>query len=566
MYRYQLKESSSGHTTLVCHSDNQAIRLHSAYDPMKEAGRQVSTFNPGRASHIIICGMGLGYHLQAIQQLWPDRKLIIVEHDPEVLDLARTVNPGIMEGATVITGRLDVHNVLEPIEISSFRGARVYRHRPSCQLYPDFYEDMAADIQQFFSSKMSDLLTRFEFEKLWIRNIFSNLNNLDRGYAVHDLFGKFKSIPGIIVSAGPSLRKNIDQLSMLKDRVLIVCVDTALKPMLKKGITPHIVMTLDAQAHSIKHFLGTNTDNAVLLADVVSYPKLVRDYSGPLLFSTTARYYDAPDGSLKREATPVMDWVEQHLPPLGDIQSGGSIATSAFDLVRNLGCDPIILVGQDLAYTGREIHSSGTHHNDEWLPVINRIKNLDTINQSVIRRRKIKFVPSFGNSKPVLTDFVLDLYRQWFSDSAGKVPIEVINATGGGAAIPNTIETSLDKLTSRIPKQKVPPEKILQQFLSHNTTLPTGKIYEEMAGFREQLLHLRSIASAELENENDERNTEELNAILSTDDMNSILKPFLRKALFYFNRHPELPEKKMKDMLCADIIDAADILIPMLSP
>jgi hypothetical protein len=257
MYRYQLKESSSGHKTLLCHSTDQTLRLHSAYDPVKEAGRQVSSFNPGRASHVIICGMGLAYHIQAIHELWPDKKIIIVEHDRDVVDLAREVNPGIMEGSPVITDKFHVQNVLESIEISSFRGAKVYHHRPSCQLYPDYYENMAADIQQYFSSRMSDLLTRFEFEKLWIRNIFHNMNNLERGYAVYNLFGSFKSIPGIIVSAGPSLRKNIDQLTRLKDRALIVCVDTALKPMLKKGIIPHIVMTLDAQAHSIKHFLGT---------------------------------------------------------------------------------------------------------------------------------------------------------------------------------------------------------------------------------------------------------------------------------------------------------------------
>ena len=131
-----------------------------------------------------------------------------------------------------------------------------------------------------------------------------------------------------------------------------------------------------------------------------------------------------------------MDWVEAHAGPVGDIQSGGSVATSAFDLLLNLGCSPIILVGQDLAYTGREIHCSGTHHNDEWLPRYTRFYNLDTINQNVVRRRKIKYVPAYGGAGTVISDFVFDLYRGWFEDSARKVRCRSSTPPGAAPALP----------------------------------------------------------------------------------------------------------------------------------
>ncbi len=564
MYSYQLTDTSSGHKTLLCQCDGQTIRLHSAYDPVKEAKRQVSSFDPGRATHVIICGLGLGYHLEAMRERFPGVELVVVEHDSEVIELARGTSPQILKGSVIIRNISQVQHVLEHVEMSSFRGARVYRHRSSYQLYPDFYEVVASDIQQYFSSRISDLLTRFEFEKMWIRNIFKNMHNLEKGYPVQGLYGKFNSIPGIIISAGPSLRRNIHYLRKLKDRALLVCVDTALKPLLKTGITPHLVMTLDAQVHSIKHFLGTSLQDVFLLADVVSYPPLVRGHEGPALFSTTAKYYNAPDGSLKREATPVMDWVEQYIPAPGDIQSGGSIATSAFDLMRNLGCDPVILMGQDLAYTGREIHCTGTHHNDEWLPSINRVKNLDTINQAVVRRRKIKYVPSFGGHDPVLTDFVLDLYRQWFADSAGKVPITVINATGGGARIENTLERSMEELVSTLPELQRTPGHLLENFIASTKTIDTARVFTGMSRLAETITHLRGLASAIL-NEKEAQRMDELEEVLATDDMNIILKPFLRKTLFYFNRHQDITNQKRRDMLCADIIDAADTLLPLLS-
>ncbi len=95
----------------------------------------------------------------------------------------------------------------------------------------------------------------------------------------------------------------------------------------------------------------------------MSCPAILRSYGGPRILSTTSKYFTDRHGNTRRETTPVMDWIERYTEPIGDIQSGGSVATSAFDLLLNLGCDPVILVGQDLAYTGREIHSSGTYHN-----------------------------------------------------------------------------------------------------------------------------------------------------------------------------------------------------------
>ena len=180
-----------------------------------------------------------------------------------------------------------------------------------------------------------------------------------------------------------------------------------------------MVMTLDAQKHSLRHFLGLKGPLPPLLADMVSFPHIARSYPGEKIFSTTSKYYTDARGGHKKESTPLMDWIEKFIPPIGDIQSGGSVATSAFDLLLNLGCDPIILVGQDLAYTGREIHCSGTHHNDEWAALYSRFVNLETINQRVVRKRKIKRVEAYGGGL-VISDFVFDLYRGWFEDRRAR--------------------------------------------------------------------------------------------------------------------------------------------------
>ncbi len=42
------------------------------------------------------------------------------------------------------------------------------------------------------------------------------------------------------------------------------------------------------------------------------------------------------------------------------VQTGGSVATTALDVAINMGCNPIIFVGQDLAYTDGKSHSKDT--------------------------------------------------------------------------------------------------------------------------------------------------------------------------------------------------------------
>jgi hypothetical protein len=240
-----------------------------------------------------------------------------------------------------------------------------------------------------------------------------------------------------------------------------------------------------------------------------------------------------------------MEWIQDFTGQIGDIQSGGSVATSAFDLLLNAGCNAIVLVGQDLSYTGREIHSRGTHHNDDWLSATNRFKNLDTINQNVIRKRKIKYVPS-NNGSTVITDFVLDLYRSWFEDSAKKVSIPVYNTTHGGAVIANTTFVPLQALVGKWKKPPVSPQEILSHELSHHNTIHTQSLFRKLSSIHHKLKELQAVAA---------QDTAHLYALLDDEDMDTLCSPFMRKTLFYIARH-NLDQQKI-DALIKDAAQAA---------
>ncbi len=562
MSRYILQDTKSGARTLS-YRDAREVRIHSAYDPVREAERSVAAFNPGRASIIVVCGLGLAYHVSALRAKFPGRAIIAVEHDAEVVDLARGENPQSLEGTAIVCSPRDLGPIFETGDLTSFRGTAIYHHRPSYQLYPEFYDSIIRDIAQYISSKLSDLLTRFEFEELWIGNIFSNIHHLFDSTPVRELFGKFSGYPGIIVSAGPSLRKNVALLAEARDRALIVCVDTALKILLAHGITPHLVMTLDAQKHSIKHFLGIRNHGAILLADLVSYPPLLRDYSGERIISTTSKYYTDAAGDFKRETTPAVGWIENYCPPAGDIQSGGSVATSVFDFLLNLGCSSIILVGQDLAYTGREIHCSGTHHNEDWNARTNRFMNLDTINQNVIRKRKIKYVEAFGGEGTVISDFVFDLYKGWFEDSAAKVPIPVINATGGGARIKNTREMTLRQAIDSMPRAKTAPAEILSRYAVTGPSENAAPLRDAVTAAIAEIEALRDIAAKRTAS-GDASLDGEIERLLLREAPADLLSPFLKRTQIFLARKADVSDEKAKELYARDIASAAARLLPSL--
>lgn len=555
MGKYLLQDTPSGLPTLVYVHEGRT-RIHSAYDPLKEAKKSIEGFSPGRASVIIVCGLGLGYHLTEIRRKHPALQIIALEKDPEVIEIARKCNPDALKDVLLVASSADIPDALEFIDMASFRGAVAFRHRPSYLLFKDFYDALERDVHQYFSSRLSDMLTRFEFAERWAENILSNAHHLFTAIPVKSLFGKFRGIPGIIVSAGPSLRKNAAFLKEAREKALIVCVDTALKILEKHGISPHIVMTLDAQRHSVRHFLGVRAYESVLLADLVSCPAVLRDWKGIKMLSTTSKFINTSDGRVIRETTPLVDWLEKWVESPGDIQSGGSVATSAFDLLLNLGCAPIVLIGQDLAYTGREIHCSGSHHNEEWIALINRFRNLECINQNVIRKRKAKYVEGYCGKGTVISDFVFDLYRSWFADSAGKVPVKVINATEGGARIANTVERPISEVIAAMPEPRKSPAALIADSLSSSPSEKPAKLHQAAENV---LSAIHSIAARTRDNASDAE------AIIKEGlqgEAAPVIAPMLKKTHVYLARHPELPAERAAELLTGDIIKAIERIRP----
>lgn len=419
----KLKKSSDG--------EKGEIALTSRRSPEREARRLLGGFELKEGLVAIVLGGAGSALIEVLLEAKRKRggRIVVVEADDLFLAALRKLFPSIYDSGELVFLSGSLEEVVEQGEaffnengVEGVIGFRSLAVGAAVSLDPPFYAQAEGAFKSEFSSRISDLFTRLQFEARWILNSMVNSWALPRGVAARSLFGAARGGEALLVSTGPSLRERLPWIAANRDRYFIACVDSAYRVLLRAGITPHLIFSLDSQAHTYKHFYGLpkggDVEFPILYADLVANPVVVAHWEGPLAMGVTAAYKEDV-----REVTTGCDFIEENIlgGSLGDIQSGGSVATSLFDLLRLMGFDAITLVGQDLAYTYKEIHCMGTHHYDEWLSNhVNRLNGLENINYSIIRRRQTR-VESSIRGVDIDGDYVLGLYRRWFEGALNEI-------------------------------------------------------------------------------------------------------------------------------------------------
>jgi hypothetical protein len=259
----------------------------------------------------------------------------------------------------------------------------------------------------------------------WRRNIFENLPAIIKSPPVSSLFGKFPGIPAVIVAAGPSLDKNARLLASFAGSAIIIAVDTAVRPLLLAGVEPDIVMALDSQTENYHHLADVHLPNAIYALNPVVNSRIVRERRGPMVFTGYVE--------------PLFEWVETVIGQRGFVRTGGSVATSAFDLAMKMGCSPVIFVGQDLCYSSTATHADGTTH----------LASLSVAGGLPAEAVAEAFGAHDIFGAPVLTTPKMESWRQWFELIIASYPAPALNATEGGVGIAGAQSVSLAEAVAR---------------------------------------------------------------------------------------------------------------------
>ena len=418
----EIERANDGVEILRVEKDGKKRYLAGKRDRQMPVQNQLAML--GRIEHsapIIVVGLGNELYLQELQERLHDDNMLLV-YEPSFtifytqlqrIDFSKLLKKRV--SILMVGGINDEKDSFRVILSEILRGDRipimkyfvVPNYETICEKRIIAFLKVVTEITDHY---LSNIATDKFFAEVKIENIFHNVTYMRTGYRAGQLQKAVpKDMPAIVVAAGPSLNKNIQELKKAKGKAFIIAVDTAIKPLLKEGIIPDMYATLDGKK-PLELIEIEGSRNIPLLTNVDSSKNLLDYHKGKKFFYRQGYQYvdEIYDGNEKK---------------FESMRVGGSVATLAFSLACHLGCKSVILVGQDLAYTNNRSHADGTF--------ADKMKEEDTTNYIMVPGNYEEQVPTIQN---------LNGYRIWFENfiRSWRTPTRFINATEGGARIEGT--------------------------------------------------------------------------------------------------------------------------------
>ena len=294
---------------------------------------------------------------------------------------------------------------------------------------------------------------------------YSNINQLKQELLTKDI----EDIPAIIVSAGPSLDKNVHLLKEAKGKAFIIAVDASIRTVMQAGVQPDLIRfslgieNIDPNSPE-RFFSGLDLKDVCWACNQWTNMNLLDTYAEHILYFGS--FGDTWNDILKQN-------LGYEFP---NVVSGGSVSTEAFMIALQMGFKNIVLIGQDLAFTGGVSHTKG-------------IEDALGDNDSYIKSRQIVEVEGI-NGERLQTDYQMWFYKQWFEKVIRiyKDKIYVIDATEGGARIEGAEIKSLEEVIKTQCNKELDVHKIEQKILPMFSVERQLSLLEQLKSLREKIL------------------------------------------------------------------------------
>jgi len=436
---YEVSLSQSGYPTLshLSAKGNKKYLL-SKYDPVREASRLIESLDASDTTNFIVVGIGLGYQItELIKSTSEHSKIVVIENDRYLARLAFETNdlkqllthPGL----TLVfpNQREDAIAVLEEEKVNfSLNGYRLIQQNALSEVHSKRTSELLAGIKEFFQASTIELKTQSVKSKTFYNNIYRNYSNLISSIGITSLKDSLSNIPAIICSAGPSLDKNIQHLKAKRDNFLLISVATALKPLIKNGISPDFIVAIDPNEITVNFFdLQNNSKEPWLLYNPVVPSKIPDTFPGKRLTYDSSIY--------------LAQWLQKYIGEKGSLGNIFSVAHAAFQFVRFIGCGPIIFIGQDLSFSKNRLHSRHSFYYRQREDKVNQLETMKYLDQEKFHLYSSNLLERIDIfDKKANTTMAMDTYSNMFANLMDDNS-RVFNATEGGIGISGLKNISL---------------------------------------------------------------------------------------------------------------------------
>lgn len=400
--------------------------LYHDADPQEEAKQWFNQLDLRNITVLFVYGVGSGYYYDAAKA-WlqnPNHFLIFLEDDLEVIYRLFETQRGkdILYDKQVRLRFFTRFDMMDQVWVSLSETFVLKEYRvSSLKYYATQNSDILEQIKVAFSFWFSmNRMIHSEFSRYgqhFFTNFYQNFLFLPQAYSANGLFGKFSGIPAIICGAGPSLSKNLEVLKRLKNQALIFAGGSAMNAVNFEGFTPHFGAGVDPNpAQMTRLIMNTAYEVPFFYRSRMNHEALSL-VQGPHLYVTGSGGYK------------ISKWLETKLGIAGkDVDEGLNVINFSLSLAFALGCNPIIFVGLDLAYSdGLSYHEGVISH-----PTHDRRRDFltKTTGDELLLKPDI-----YGNPVNTLWKWISE--SLWFGKFSREHPdILFINATEGGIGMP----------------------------------------------------------------------------------------------------------------------------------
>ncbi|EAW7444843.1 motility associated factor glycosyltransferase family protein, partial [Campylobacter jejuni] len=236
----------------------------------------------------------------------------------------------------------------------------------------------------------------------------------------------------IVVSAGPSLTKQLPLLKAYQDKAVVFCADGALSMLEKEGVVPDYVLNIDFEDLPLRFFKNKQNKLSLNILSCATHPSLVHFLDNKSVILRDDPLYQS-----------------FNLNDFGYIDTGTHVSHFSYTLALALGFKNIIMIGQDLAFDEKgNSHSKGFSYGEQF----SGEKTVPTLKTQ-----------AYGGKGEVLTHITWNDYRVKleYLFACNDQKAKFYNATEGGARINFTEELSFKEcceklLTKEKPKFELP--------------------------------------------------------------------------------------------------------------
>lgn len=383
-YNFNIVSARNGELNLLING----ISLYSRYNPSKDVQHYINAQLTEDVENYIIFGFGLGYSVR--QLLENDNKRIYVfENNLHLLNY--------------VFERIDCTTILSKDRVKIITDLKNLDITKSKMILPTSWINTLDD------GPLKEKIINFSIlatgqmnnDEVMTHNFMENQKN--ESLSLIPIVNKFKNYKAVLVSAGPSLDDTVHFLKEFKNNYFILCVGAAYHTLLNNNVSPDAVIIIEPAKGVMKQVENASLKMPFFFLSTANceIPKIVKGIKVQLYqkgYPLAEKYAD-----------------EKEIPL---VETGGSVATTGFDLLLRMGFNEILLFGQDLVYLNNKSHSVQSSSNYKFTEIVTR--NLVLANN--------------GEMTPTSNSW--NIFKKFFEEKIESNPyVRVLNTSYKGAKI-----------------------------------------------------------------------------------------------------------------------------------